>query len=328
MKSNNNNSIDNMLKNYYSRGVDVKFDVKETPQPNKIRRLKPIYKYAAAVACVVAAIAVVIYNVGIKDVIVSGKTDIQPTVSQNTEHRFSISAYAAEVDPETKESILNEITKTAKLTRGGVYFIDNYVNFNDNDLYMSSSHGSIDDYQSSYTKIYQDIVSYHVGLNIRGDDVESFDVSCSRGNFNYSEENYEFDKAINFDVTPVLLDGGVIRDNPHPGSYEYGNNASGISYSDKKSLFWFPDIDGLRKEIDNYAKNTVGITENDIYATCTKADFDKYYGAQDEFFTKHKINEFIDDVINITLHYKDGSYQKVRVGITLDDDGNFVLESK
>ena len=98
-----------------------------------------------------------------------------------------------------------------------------------------------------------------------------------------------------------------------------------IKYSHKKTLFWYPDIDSINNAVDSYAKETAGITYDDIYETCKKSDFDKYYNAQKEFFEKNSLNELVKDSINITIHYKNKSTKIVAVNVSLNDKGDFVL---
>lgn len=319
-----NDELDEMLKKYYGRKPVYNFRYKKEKRGKTKFAGRKFFKYAAVLllAVTVAAAAMIFAtNLG------------EPSATQSAsglpkDRGFLITAYAAEVSSGDESAVTKNISTIDTVVRGGVYAVDRTYFFNSDNKYVYSISGEAvgnNSENDSYKKeVYPELVGYHIALDILGEDIKSFDVASSRGNFNYSEFNRNFENEIDFDMTPEIV--AKIFDNAHIDSYDFSESKSNIEYSGKKMLFWYPDMEALKKAVDDYALSTVGVTYSDVFKTCDKSDFDKYYGAQTEFFEKNSLNSYIKDTIKITVHFNDGSSESALIEVAVNDNGDFVLK--
>lgn len=324
----NDEQLDEMFKTYYSRKAPYTFRVKAAPTNKSRHGHRNAVKYALSVVCVLLVVFTFgfAFNGSFVNKFVNNNAGTEPAKpAVKYDDSFIIKAYTAEISD--KYSSAQSIGKEKSVVRGGVYEVNQYFYFNSDNIYVLSTTNAeaYPESETDYTMaVYPKIVGYHVALDIYGENIESFDISSNRGRFNYSEYNRELESEIDFDITPEII--ARMYDNEHQdGSYDYYNSQKNIKYSHKKTLFWYPDIDSINNAVDSYAKETAGITYDDIYETCKKSDFDKYYNAQKEFFEKNSLNELVKDSINITIHYKNKSTKTVAVNVSLNDKGDFVL---
>ncbi len=313
--------LDRMLKRYYSLDPLCEFTVNENHKHQRAVKQNLIRGLAAAACLIFIFVGILIYSNNFKYILPhnqnTNSNENTSAQSGGQKNPFIIQAYAAELS-ESSDSKTKTITDKELVARGGVYIIDNYVTFNKDNFYLSMS----DEYPLNTDErimVYPKIVSYHVSLDIMGDNVKSFDVHSDRGYFNYLKANRDFEQAVNFDVTPEIV--SKIMDNPHLDSYDYGNNAIGIEYSSDKTLFWFPDLSAVDKDI----KALTGINKDDIFKTCKKETFDKYFEGQTQVLAQKSLNDYVADTIRFTLYFDDGSKGCVNVGVSLDSNGNFIV---
>lgn len=315
--------IDEMLKKYYSRNIKYDFKVKDKKR-NIVTKEFPII--------VVSLVAICILLVGLPLYLNNNKTpDINVTTSTSNSSRvekenrgFSVRAYSNNYGYQNSEVEAPKNLSENKTSIGkAIYLKDMYYFFNDYGWYMgkTGNKNSCMGEPGQYEKVkYNEIIGYYIKLEIVGDDIKSFDISADSGYFSYSNYNYNFDREMGDYVSNDNIDRVI----DNIGGFDYGHNQKDIKYEKDKLLFWFPDIEKLKEDINNYSD----ISEEEIYRNSentNKYNMDRYYKAQDEFIEKYGFDNYITKNFIIDVHYNDGTSETVNIEVSLDDNDNCIL---
>lgn len=326
----NDKHLDDMLKTYFSAKEPYTYRIKVKEKKEFIMNYKKVLKYSVVGLCLVAVLSAGIFSTHLFTV----ESDSKP---ENKKDGLIINACAATVSTadEITTTPKKKVTSVKAQTGGGIDRVPFVAYFSENDDFLWSAdyikdektgkyqeEGINSDLKSESKEIYHKYSCDQIALEIKGDNIDSFEVVSENSSFNYSQYNRYYER---------YLEGDISKDEAEEYSQEikgYSNEVNevvsdytNIPYDKKSLLFIYPDESSLQKAIEKKA----GISKVKAWQSYKKSDLNKYYNAEDEFFKKADLNKFIGDNIKITVHYKDGTKEKVNVKLSVDKNKRYVL---
>lgn len=300
--------LEELLKNYCKREPKYSFKFRTE---EKVMKRKPNFRYAAATLCV----AVMLFGgfIALQYTAFSGTDKNSSVVSDNAAPGFIVTAYAAESDSGKADGTKLKSVDT-KINPKFPLVEKTYDNFEfDSQGKSISEDNPLEECEE--TKIVENscLLSFdYIGLEVTDKDIVSYDIRTDNGEFNYvdSEKMEKYKGKGNTDssiIDKYFQKGSEINgipvdaNNPnksivnwYPAPYKLFNEINKTTGSDF-------NIDDYYNKFDIMSKMSPEIDER----LKTAEDFTNYFGA----------------VINITVHYKDGTSENGIIKIMLDEYG-------
>lgn len=299
-----NEQLENMLKNYCTRTKDIAFDVKQ-------KNRQPIYNRNGFKICIISLSLALVLSLGIFTTQLSNKND---DYSVNTENRettqnlssesskepkgFVVKAFAAELDDKEpvivrKEKIYDSYSFEITRSLETVQFKEDGSIFTGDDFGYD---GELSDCQ---------IISFSIQpfyFNVEGDNIVSYDISCEKGELNTYIDSLK---------TQMLEGDNSISQDDY---FKKGKSLS-VEYDSENPDYvrasWYPG-----EYLDKKILEDTGI---DASSELTKDECERVSEYKEENLkNSDDYTEYFGDIIDITVHYADGTSEQTQIEISVD----------
>ena len=298
-------TIDKMLNNYFSRKPSVTFSADFEKEKRSVFDMKANFIFRAAAVCACFAVL----GVGIFSAVHGQKVNNSPEQiadngdSESSEcNAFVLTAYAADIDTQGNwNTSMKSFPRREKgigefggvyYSEENIYFLDDNPDDNEKSSLISEA---LDRYLASGESKWNgyDVIKkrdtsfefYGINLNIDGENILTYDVECESGEV-FCYSDANYDETIN------------------------------LPFDGEHFVEWMADIEKIEKEVFLEIEGgmvTAGTVDRRVEAAekalQTAEDYTYYFG----------------DTLTVTAHFKDGTAQRKHIYITLDSEGNYII---
>lgn len=281
--------LDKMLTNYCNRKPQYTFRLKKEAKAMKKRS---VIRYATACLGVALLVCAAIF---VPNLTSADKQEGSSATDNNsyTPAGFFVTAYAAETD----ETDLSEGVK--------IDGVDTVIE-TDNPNFDYDSRGLI-----------QNLSFGRVGLEISGENIESFDVSTDNGRLMWVNEDI---------MEEYKKDNKPIPDDKIADYYKQGQSLSGIAFDNdnpqRSMVDWVPS-----GEKRNEALSKATGIEN-VENPSSEEELETISAKEKELIqTSEDVTEYFGGTVSVTVHYKDGASESCKIKISFDKNGYYIVSA-